>query len=67
MNDVMKALDRNEEVAILYRGKTKGKIIPVEKTPSTIKVEEHPFFGSVTHSEDSVDDIMDRLRSGRHP
>jgi len=29
MNDVLKALDRKEEVTILYRGKVKGKILPV--------------------------------------
>lgn len=28
MNDVLKALDRNEQVTILYHGKIKGVIMP---------------------------------------
>jgi hypothetical protein len=32
MNDVLKALDRNEKVTVLYRGKVKGVLIPPEKT-----------------------------------
>ena len=34
MNDVLKALDRKEEVTVLYRGTVKGKIIPVAKKTS---------------------------------
>lgn len=65
MNDVLKALDRNEEVTILYRGKAKGKIIPVGKKESARKVKDHPYFGSVVKSDELVDDVMDRLRSVR--
>lgn len=44
MNDILKALDRNESVTVLYHGKVKGIIKPVrEKTKSKIK--DHPFFG----------------------
>ncbi len=66
MNDVLKALDRNEEVAILYRGKTKGKIVPLEKKVTGLKVEEHPFFGSQIDCNDSIDDVMNQLRSSRY-
>lgn len=31
MNDVLKALDRNERVTILYHGKIKGVIVPPVK------------------------------------
>ena len=31
MNDVHKALDRNEKVTVFYRGKIKGILIPSEK------------------------------------
>lgn len=30
MNDVLKALDRNEKVTVLYRGKVKGFLIPLD-------------------------------------
>ena len=66
MNDVLKALDRNEEVAILYRGKEKGKIVPLEKKTTKLKVGDHPFFGSLSHSNHSVDDLIEKLRSGRY-
>ncbi len=65
MNDVLKALDRNEEVTILYRGKAKGKIMPLGKKASVLKVKDHPYFGLVNQSDESVDDVMDKLRSGR--
>ncbi len=35
MNDVLKALDRNEKVTVLYRGKVRGILIPVEKQKKT--------------------------------
>jgi hypothetical protein len=44
MKEVMKALDRNEDVSILCRGKLKGVIKPA-KGKSKRKVSEHPFFG----------------------
>jgi len=66
MNDVLKALDRNEEVTILYRGKEKGKILPSGNNPSVQKVSDHPFFGSQTNDEESVDDVMNQIRSERY-
>jgi len=66
MNDVLKALDRNEEVTILYRGKEKGKILPSGKKASELKVQDHPFFGSQSDQEDTVEEVMDQLRSGRY-
>ncbi len=38
MNDVLKALERNEKVTILYRGKPKGLIIPFKKDNSQQKL-----------------------------
>jgi hypothetical protein len=63
MNDVLKALDRNETVTVLHRGKIKGVIRPVGDQAST-KVEDDPFFGS-RKSKEPVDKIMHRLRGGR--
>lgn len=66
MNDVLKALDRNEEVSILYRGKMKGKIVPLERKTTELKVKEHPFFGSHGDNDHSVDELIEKLRSGRY-
>lgn len=64
MNDVLKALDRNENVDVLYRGKTKGVLIP-QMNIVCEKVSEHPFF-NMRSSDMSVDDEMDMLRGGRY-
>lgn len=63
MNDVLKALDRNEDVTILYHGKVKGVISSCPKRVSR-KVNEHPFFNMST-AEKPVEDVMSELRSGR--
>jgi hypothetical protein len=64
MNDVLKALDRNEDVDILYRGKTKGVLVAKVDRP-WVKVREHPFF-NMRGSGQSVEAEMDRLRGGRY-
>lgn len=64
MKDVLKALDRNEDVDILYRGKRKGVLIAKVDT-SGKKVEDHPFF-NMSESTKSVEEEMDQLRGGRH-
>ncbi len=64
MHDVLKALDRNESVNVLCRGKVKGIIRPVHGT-SSVKVAGHPFFG-IRASGRSADQVMDELRGGRH-
>ncbi len=58
MNDVLKALDRNEKVTILYRGKIKGIIMPSDKRKK-LKVSEHPFFGMSSSSTDKT--VLDQL------
>jgi len=66
MNDVLKALDRNEQVTVFYRGKIKGTLIPTGKK-SKIKISDHPFFGMSSHNnEKSVQDVMDNLRGSRY-
>jgi len=63
MNDVLKALDRNEDVTILYHGKVKGVLKAKTKDVSQ-KVTDHPFF-NMTNSEEPVESIMQQLRGGR--
>ncbi len=66
MNDVLKALDRNEKVTVFYRGKVKGVLVPAEEK-KLMKITEHPFFGmSSKNSSKSVSDIIDDLRRPRY-
>jgi hypothetical protein len=76
MRDVLKALERNEEVEILYHGKVKGIIkpagaaapAPADAAQPAPKVEAHPFFGMDVDggAGGNVDARMDALRGGRH-
>lgn len=66
MNDVLKALDRNEEVTILYRGKATGKITPLEKKATSSRVKDHPFFASQSEEAKSVEEVMGDLRGSRY-
>ncbi|NOX99034.1 MAG: type II toxin-antitoxin system Phd/YefM family antitoxin [Verrucomicrobia bacterium] len=64
-NEILKALDRNESVEILYHGKTKGVIKPaLKKTAANIK--EHPFFGMHRNPDQSVADEVESLRKPRY-
>ncbi len=64
MNQVLKALERNETVSVLYRGKLKGVLSPATTT-SAVKVTEHSFF-SCRKDAQSVEEVMEQLRGGRH-
>ena len=63
--DILKALDRNESVTVLYHGKVKGVIKPA-KEKSLIKVKDHPFFGMSKESDKSVLDELSELRKLRY-
>ncbi len=63
MNDVLKALERNQDVTILYHGKIKGVLKP-HRNNAAQKVIDHPFF-NMTKSEESVESVMQQLRGGR--
>lgn len=65
MKDILKALDRNEVVTIMYRGQEKGQIIPTPvKTAG--KVVDHPFFGMQKDKTLSVEEEMQHLRGTRY-
>jgi hypothetical protein len=64
MNDVLKALERNENVNVLYRGKLKGVIRSAVRSTSA-KVRDHGFFGCRDSSQ-SADQVMNQLRGGRY-
>ncbi len=66
MNDVLKALDRNEKVTVLYRGKVKGILIPSGQKKN-IKITDHPFFGMSSRDTDKpVLDVLNDLRKSRY-
>lgn len=65
MNDVLKALDRNEKVTVLYRGKVKGVLVPAGKKKH-LKIKEHPFFGMSSQESQSVSEIVRELRRPRY-
>ena len=65
MNDLLKALERQEKVKILYHGKLKGTIVPAGQALSK-KVREHPFFGMTAEETESVEQKMARLRRPRY-
>jgi hypothetical protein len=65
MNDILKALDRNEAVTVLYHGKAKGVIIPA-KGQVLKKIKDHPFFGmSAKNAQRPVLEELDDLRKPR--
>jgi antitoxin (DNA-binding transcriptional repressor) of toxin-antitoxin stability system len=65
MSEVLEALERREKVTILYHGKVKGTIVPVDER-GTRRVTEHPFFGMAADDARPVDEVMEELRGGRH-
>ncbi len=64
MSEILKALDRNEDVSILCRGKLKG-VIKAIRGKSDFKVSEHPFY-NMHDDHASVEEVMDQLRGGRY-
>ena len=68
MADVLRALDRNEPVKILYRGKEKAVLVPANRmTTQTGPVAEHPAFGMWKDRLDNEDVLacVRRMREGR--
>lgn len=65
MKDVLQALTRRERVQILYHGRVKGEIVPVDERSSR-SVKDHPFFGMCQQEDVSVEETMRNLRQGRY-
>ena len=62
MNDVLKALARNEKVTVLYRGKVKGVLVPAAQKKD-MSMTDHAFFGM--SSQDSKKSVLDELNDLR--
>jgi hypothetical protein len=65
MTDVIKALERNEKVTVLYHGKVKGVIVPMQANKQ-LRVKDHPFFGMTKGSRKSVLDELADVRKSRY-
>lgn len=64
-SDILAALDNREQITILYHGKPKGTIIPLDDSTAG-KVCDHEFFNMYARGTEPVEDVMARLRGGRH-
>ncbi|MSM41034.1 MAG: type II toxin-antitoxin system Phd/YefM family antitoxin [Geobacter sp.] len=64
-SDILAALDNREQITILYHGKPKGTIIPLDDSTAG-KVCDHEFFNMYARDTEPVEDVMARLRGGRH-
>jgi hypothetical protein len=68
MKDILQALDKNETVTILHRGKKKGIIFPAGLDRQGARpIAAHPVFGMWKDRKDLSDvrAVMRKLREGR--
>jgi len=67
MKDVLRALDHNEAVTVLHRGKLRGILYPARRKPRVGPAAKHPAFGIWKDREDlkDVDSAVRELRKGR--
>ena len=65
MRDILRALRRNEEIVILYRGKETAVMTPLHRK-KTGSVKQHPFFGMSKDETRSVENMMNELRGNRY-
>jgi len=68
MKEILKALDRNETVTILYHGKEKGRLVPSASSgKKRMKASEHPSFGmwKDRFTKEEVPAFVRSLRKGR--
>ena len=61
------SLSRGDSVIITYRGRKTAVLAPYQDAgeKDSLRVRNHPFFGSVPVSDQSVDSVIDSLRGGR--
>jgi hypothetical protein len=68
MGEILRALDRNETVTILYRGKPRGILRPAASLERpAASVSSHPAFGMWADRDDldDVQRVVRALRRGR--
>jgi len=67
MREVLQALDRNEPVTILHRGKAKGILYPSAPARKAATASDHPAFGlwKDRPEMENVGEAVRKLRRGR--
>jgi antitoxin (DNA-binding transcriptional repressor) of toxin-antitoxin stability system len=67
MKDVLRAIDRGETVTVLYRGKEKARLTPLEEKKPTVRSQDTPMFGMWADREDMADPAayIRKMREGR--
>lgn len=63
---LLKALEKCEKINILYHGKIKGIILPFQEKDKKLKVSQHEYFASLKDTSQSVETVMNQLRSNRY-
>jgi hypothetical protein len=69
MKEILKALDQNEPVKILYHGKQRGLLIPSKAAlPKSTKAHQHPSFGMWNDDPEKQDvtAYVRKLRKARY-
>jgi prevent-host-death family protein len=64
MKDVLSAVERGESVTVLYRGKPKARILPIDRKPRGATLAEAEVFGMLKGRED-LRDVPDYIRKVR--
>jgi hypothetical protein len=64
MNEILKAIDRNEEVTVLYHGKVKGVLKP-KISAGGKRISDHPFF-NMYPSKKTIRKEIAALRGDRY-
>ncbi len=65
--EIIRALERNERITILYRGRAKAIMQPLPEQATAARVQDHPAFGLWKDRRDLQDvaDHVRQLRKGR--
>jgi prevent-host-death family protein len=67
MKEILKAVDRNETVTLLYHGKERARIVPLrEKRGKAMRMSDHPFCGMWADRRD-MKDVEAYVRTLREP
>jgi hypothetical protein len=67
MGDILRAVDRNEKVTILYHGKERALMVQLPKRrKKPMRIEDHPFFGMWADRKD-MEDVEAYVRKLREP
>ena len=65
MKDVLKALDRSEEVKVHYHGKLKALLVSCKENKHEVRIQDHPAFGMYKNRKISVQKEARALRADR--